>query len=256
MHIVEPGSVILVTGASGGIGFEIAAEAAEQGATVAVHGSKPASVSAAIERLRVRAPEGRFIAAPADYKEPGAIRAMVEAVAAEAGGIDAVVDCAVTGPAGNVTGVFMKVDPAVFAPAAALSIAPFQELCHAAIPHLARQGGAIVAFVSDSGRFAAPRQSMIAARMAAIIGFVRSLALEVGRDQVRVNCISPSFVEETPIFDRFLKAAEGRAQAAREKAALGLPTPRDIAPLALFLCGPQSKKITGQIISVNGGVNA
>ncbi len=255
MQIIEPNSVILVTGATGGIGFEIAAEAAAQGAVVAVHGSRMGSVSAAIERLKARHPDGRFIAAPADYNEPGAIRAMVDGVTAQAGRLDAVVDCAVTGPAG-ITGPFMKTDPAVFAPAAAQSIALFQHLCHAAVPHLARQGGALVAFVSDSGRFAAPRQSLIAGRFAAIIGFVRNLALEVARDGVRVNCISPSFVEDTPIFERFSKAADGRAESARQRAPLGLPRPSDIAPLALFLCGPASKKIAGQIISVNGGMNA
>jgi NAD(P)-dependent dehydrogenase (short-subunit alcohol dehydrogenase family) len=47
-----------------------------------------------------------------------------------------------------------------------------------------------------------------------------------------------------------------RADAARERAGLGLPTPGDIAPLALFLCSPGASKITGQVISINGGLNA
>ena len=55
--------------------------------------------------------------------------------------------------------------------------------------------------------------------------------------------------------ERF-SAAGGRAQTARERAGLGLPTPKDIAPMALFLCGPGARRITGQIISINGGLNA
>jgi len=47
-----------------------------------------------------------------------------------------------------------------------------------------------------------------------------------------------------------------RAGSAFDKAGLGLPTPKDIAPMALFLCGPGAAKITGQVISINGGLNA
>ena len=76
----------------------------------------------------------------------------------------------------------------------------------------------------------------------------------VSRDGVRVHCISPSYVRDTPVFEK--RATSGRGEAAAQRAGLGLPTPKDIAPLVLFLCGPDAAKITGQIISVNGGLNA
>ena len=88
-----------------------------------------------------------------------------------------------------------------------------------------------------------------------IMAFVRNLALETARDAVRVHCLSPSYVAETRIFDRFA-GTSGRVEAARDRAGLGLPTPRDIAPMALFLCGPGAARITGQVISINGGLNA
>jgi NAD(P)-dependent dehydrogenase (short-subunit alcohol dehydrogenase family) len=53
--------------------------------------------------------------------------------------------------------------------------------------------------------------------MAGIIGFVRNIALEVARDNIRVNCVTPSFVAETAIFERFSQVAEGRAQAASRR---------------------------------------
>ena len=84
------------------------------------------------------------------------------------------------------------------------------------------------------------------------MSFVRNLAMETARSGVRVHCISPSFVENTPVFE----AHAARAEAARQRAGLGLPSPADIAPLALFLCGPGATKITGQVISINGGLNA
>ena len=85
--------------------------------------------------------------------------------------------------------------------------------------------------------------------------FVRNLSVEVSRDKVRVHCISPTFVVDTPVFEAFASVGD-RGLRAQERAGLGLPSPKDIAPMALFLCGPGAEKITGQIISINGGLNA
>jgi 3-oxoacyl-[acyl-carrier protein] reductase len=124
------------------------------------------------------------------------------------------------------------------------------------LPWLAKAGGCLVAFVSDAGVFAAPRQSMIGAMRAGVIGFVRNLAVEVARDGVRVHAISPGFIDGTATAQRLEAASAERMARARARAGLGLPTPADIAPLVLFLCGPGAKRITGQVISVNGGINA
>jgi 3-oxoacyl-[acyl-carrier protein] reductase len=248
---ISAGDVLLVTGATGAIGFEIAAQAAEAGAVVAVHGSSADSVAKAIERLRGRVAAAQLIAAPADFRYGGAIEAMVDKVAAEGGRIDAVIHCGITG-AGGVSGPLAKADPASFGEHAALVMGSFQRLCFAALPHLAVRGGTIIGFASDAAKFAAPRQAIIGAAFGGIMAFVRNLALEVSRQGVRVHCISPSFVAETPVFEQHA----ARADAARKRAGLGLPTPKDIAPMALFLCSPGAAKITGQIISINGGLNA
>jgi 3-oxoacyl-[acyl-carrier protein] reductase len=254
MAYVTPGSVILITGATGGIGFEVAAQAAEAGAVVGVHGSRDETVAATIERIKARAPNAKLIAAPGDFRQPGVIEAVVEKVAAEGGRLDALVHCAITG-AGGITGPFRKTNPENYALLAGLVLGTFQKLCFAAMPHLAQQGGAIVAFASDAGRFAAARQSMMGGVFGGLMSFVRNLAVEVGRDNVRVHCISPSYVVDTPVFDAFAGVGD-RGNRARERAALGLPGPKDIAPMTLFLCGPDSAKITGQVISINGGLHA
>ena len=251
---VVPGSVILVTGATGAIGFEIAAQAAEAGAVVGVHGSRAETVEGAIERLRARAPAATLVAAPGDFRTPGVIEAVVARVAAEGGRLDAVVHCAITA-APRITGPFRKTDPQSFDAAAQNMLAIFQKLCFAALPPLAVQGGAIIGFASDSGRFAAARQSIIGAAYGGVMAFVRNLAVEAARDKVRVHCISPSYVVDTPVFDAFAAVAN-RAERAQARAQLGLPSPKDIAPMTLFLCGPGAAKITGQIISINGGLNA
>ena len=251
MSVITSGHVFLVTGATGAIGFEIAAQAAEAGAVVAVHGSSADSVARAIDRLRARVANAVLIAAPADFRSEGTIEAMVAAVAQQAGRLDAVIHCGITGATG-VAGFLGKATPENFGAHAALVLGSFQRLCFAALPHLAKQGGTIIGFASDAGRFAAPRQSIIGAAFGGIMAFVRNLAMETARQGVRVHCLSPSFVADTPVFE--MHAA--RAGAALDRAGLGLPTPADIAPVALFLSGPGAAKITGQIISINGGLNA
>jgi 3-oxoacyl-[acyl-carrier protein] reductase len=131
-------------------------------------------------------------------------------------------------------------------------------LCHVAAPDIAASGGgSIVTLASDSGRVAAPNQTMVGASRAAIMMFSRSLSLEVAASGVRVNCISTSFVKDTPVYDQVMAGpAASRARTAERRAGLGLPGPDDIAALALFLCSDASRHLTGQVISVNGGVSA
>lgn len=248
---MTPGHVLLVSGATGAIGFEIAAQAAEAGVVVGIHGSRAETVAAAIERLRARVPDARLIAAPGDFREEGAIERVVETVAAEGGRLDAVIHCAIAG-AGGITGPFGRTDPHAFADHAGLVLGTVQRLTFAAFPYLAKRGGTLIAFASDAGRFAAPRQSIVGAAFGGVMAFVRNLAAEAARDGVRIHCLSPSFVKDTPVFEAYA----ARAGAAFDRAGLGLPSPADIAPLALFLCGPGATKITGQIISINGGLNA
>ena len=149
-------------------------------------------------------------------------------------------------------GLFGKANADNFAAHSALVIGTLQKLSYAALPHLSVQGGTIIGFASDAGRFAAPRQAVIGAAFAGVMGFVRNLAMEVGRNGVRVHCLSPSFVADTPAYAMHAD----RAGSAIARAGLGLPSPADIAPMALFLCSPGAAKITGQIISINGGLNA
>ena len=251
MNTITPGEVVLVTGATGAIGFEIAAQAAEAGAVVAVHGSSAESVAKAIDRLRARVAGASLIAAPANFHEQGAIEAMVEGLVGETGRLDAVIHCGITGAPG-VVGFLGKTNSANFGAHAALVLGTFQKLCFVALPHLGLRGGTIIGFASDAGRFAAPRQSLIGAAFAGVMAFVRSLSMEVSRQGVRVHCLSPSFVADTPAYAMHAD----RSGAAVARAGLGLPTPADIAPMALFLCSPGAAKITGQVISINGGLNA
>ena len=244
--------VMLITGGTGAIGRVIASQALQTGWRVALHGRTAASVAQALAGLEAADATGF----DADMAAPGAAASLIAQTAAWCGRIDAVVDCLAAGPKSRLTGPFSGTEPDAYAALLDLSAAHVQRLAHAALPWLSKQGGTFIAFASDAGRFAAPRQALIGASRAAIMGFVQNLATEVARDGVRVHCISPSFVDETRSVAQLAAQNPARLNQARARAGLGLPTPVDIAPLVLFLCGEGARRITGQIISVNGGLNA
>lgn len=247
--------VMLIAGGSGSIGSELAAQAVLAGWRVALHGRRAESVESACASLRQRFPQAIVSGHCADFASAAAISALVAEVGAAHGRIDAIVDCSVGGPRG-ITGLFAQTDPDVFADFAAQSVVVLQRLMHAGLPWLQATRGALVAVVSDAGIYAAPRQALIGSMRAAAIGFVRNLARELAADGVRANAISPSYVEGTAIVARLESASLARMEKARRQAGLGLPTRTDVARLALFLCGPDAARITGQVISINGGLNA
>lgn len=249
---------MLVAGGSGSIGGAVAQAALAAGWAVAVHGRTDASVAAAADSIGKRGDDEAAIAAfPADFTRSGAIEQLVAAAGAWRERIDAVVDCSSMGPQRRrLTGAFIDVEPAGFAEFLDLSVVNCQRLAHAALPWLQRNGGSFIALASDAGRFAAPRQAVIGASRAAIIGFVRNLAVEVARDGVRVHCISPSYVDDTRSGRRLADGDAERRERLRRIAGLGLPTPQDIAALAIFLSSDAARKMTGQVLSINGGANA
>jgi len=242
---------MLVTGGSGSVGSAVAREAARLGWALVVHGRSSARIEALADELRVFGPVETVTGEVGTQDDAATI---VEQAAGKFGRIDAVVDCVSTGPReGRITGLFRDTTPEAFTAFHDLSASWFQRLAHAAYPHLALHGGTLIAFISDAGRFAAPRQTIIGGARAATIGFVRNLAVEAARDGIRAHCISPSYVLESR--SAALMGSERLATAAK-RAGLGLPTAEDIAPITVFLCGDGAAKITGQVISVNGGLNA
>jgi NAD(P)-dependent dehydrogenase (short-subunit alcohol dehydrogenase family) len=136
---------------------------------------------------------------------------------------------------------------------------PPMYLSHAALPIMAAQhGGSIINIASDAAKTATPGETVLGASMAAIVMFSRTLAMEAKRDGIRVNAITPSLIAGTPTADRVTQ--NGFSQRLFEKAAkqahLGVAEPDDLAGLVVFLGGPESARLTGQAISVNGGISA
>ena len=129
--------------------------------------------------------------------------------------------------------------------------------CHAALPLMAR-GSSIVNVASDAAKVPTPGETVIGAAMAGIVMFSRTLALEVKRQGIRVNVVTPSVVEGARLRARI--AAGGFGARLFEKAAaaahLGIATERDVAEVIGFLASERAARVTGQVISVNGGISA
>ncbi|MDB5447245.1 MAG: hypothetical protein JWQ97_2562 [Phenylobacterium sp.] len=250
------GKVALVMGGGGGIGRAVAFELAAAGAAVVVAGRTAEPCRKTVAAISEALPNARVSAAAADILDYAACRNLVAEVIDEAGRLDALVNCANVAVAG-MGGRFEQLDPARFDGFLSASLTALFNIFHAALPAMRGRGGAMVAFASDSGKVAAPNQTMIGATRSAIMMFTRSLALEVAAQGVRVNCISSSFVKDTPVYDMVMGGPlASRARTAARRAGLGLPGADDLAGLARFLCSDAAAHLTGQVISVNGGVTA
>jgi 3-oxoacyl-[acyl-carrier protein] reductase len=193
-----------------------------------------------------------FIAA--DIDDASRVDEMFTRIGEKFGRVDVLIHC---GGAQVKPGLFMDLDPAMYGRQIDGHFTSFMHCCREVIP-LMRNGGAIVAIASDAGKVATPAETIIGAMKAAVIMFVRTLALEMSRQNIRVNVITPSIVANTASYDRVMSSEFSRKifEKAVTKAKLGVPTPADVAPIVVFLASSFASKITGQAISVNGGISA
>jgi NAD(P)-dependent dehydrogenase (short-subunit alcohol dehydrogenase family) len=124
---------------------------------------------------------------------------------------------------------------------------------------MGRNGGVIVNVSSDAAKLATPGESLMGAASAAIKMFTQTVALEAKRAGVRVNAITPSLVSGTAGTER-ITAGHGFSAKLFAKVAtmadLGIPDAHDQAQLVVFLASPLAARLTGQAISLNGGVSA
>lgn len=122
----------------------------------------------------------------------------------------------------------------------------------------AQRGGSIINIASDAAKVPTPGESVLGGAMAAIVMFSRVAAVEAKRNGVRVNAVTPSLIEGTRTADNVLSDGFSRSlfEKATTQAHLGVAVPEDLASLIVFLGGPAAARLTGQTISVNGGISA
>ncbi|MGY8666444.1 SDR family oxidoreductase [Bradyrhizobium sp. UFLA05-109] len=241
----------LVTGGGRGIGRAIAAALTGAGATVTVLGRNAATLEEA-----VRAGAAHF-AAVADVSDEAALRAAI-AKAAERQPIDILI--ANAGSAESAP--FAKSDAALFARMMDVNFMGVVHAVRAVLPGMKdRPYGRVVAIASTAGLKGYAYVSAYVAAKHAVIGLVRSLALEMASGNITVNAVCPGFTDTDLVADSIenimKKTGRSREQAiadlARHNPQGRLVTPREVADAVLWLCGEGAGAITGQAIAVAGG---
>jgi NAD(P)-dependent dehydrogenase (short-subunit alcohol dehydrogenase family) len=244
----------LLYGATSGIALEIAAQLAEAGVPrLVLVGRDAGRGAAAIATVVARAP-GAVVMFVTGDASLGATVAQATDTACALGGIDLLVNAV---PGNSAPRPFTQLDPAQFASLIRLHLDSVLLATHAALPRMiAAGGGVVITIASDAAKIPTPGESVHGALMAALVMFSRTLALENARHAVRVHALTPSLVDDTHSAERmmaepFSARLFGRA---RERAALGLPTPADVAAAALYLASPLAARVTGQVLTINGGL--
>lgn len=251
------GSFVVVSGGTAGIGRACAEALLEAGAAgVLVNGRDVARAENARAEMQARFPAARVAVATGDVAKPDvAQRVMAEAMR-QFGRIDVLVNS--TG--GNDLPRLLHHTPVDEIPGI-LERCLFAQIlcCAAALPYLREaRGGTVINIASDAAKLPTPGESVIGAAMAGIVMFTRALAVEGKRDGIRANVLTPSMTSGTDHYEKimadpFCGRMFGKAA---KQAALGVVAKEDLAGLAVFLASPAAAKITGQAISMTGGISA
>jgi 3-oxoacyl-[acyl-carrier protein] reductase len=241
------GRVVLVTGSSRGIGAEIAAKAAEEGATIAVH--YRASADGAQRTVdRVKAAGGESASFQADLTDGAQAEALVIQAINRFGKVDALVNNAGL----TQVGPFLDLEPQEWNAVIATDLTAAFHTCRAALPSMVERGsGAIVNVCSRLGQMGIAETAAYSAAKAGLIGLTRSLAREFGPRGVRINAVAPGPIT-TDMTEDLLASEEGRRRL-RDLPLGRFGRPDEVANAVVFLLSDASSLFLGQTINPNSG---
>ncbi|MBM0205685.1 SDR family oxidoreductase [Micromonospora sp. STR1s_5] len=248
---------VLITGGTSGIGLASAQGFAKAGVkAVGIVGRNVERAADAARGLKADYPDLDVHSYVADVTSRNDVERLVAEVEGTSGAIDVLVNCAGGDP---MPALFHTIDIDAVTHATTYYMNATLLMCRAVIPGMyERKSGSIINVASDAAKVATTGETVIGAAMAAITMFSKALAMEAKRSKVRVNAVTPSIVRSTRTYGRIQEGDfSARLFAKAERLAmLGVVEPAEVAEVIVFLGGPLSSKVTGQAISVNGGISA
>lgn len=243
--------VVLVTGATAGIGRATALALARQGARLVVSGRNRAAGAQLESELTALGAHSAFV--QADVSNESQVAQLVDRCVQHFGGLDVAVNSAgLEGVRGSIMEQTTDTYTAAFN---ANALGTFLCLKHEMRVMSARRSGAIVNLSSTMGSRGNALAPMYVASKHAIEGFTKSVALEACAYGVRVNAVAPGPIA-TEMLDRIAGGAQNLPMVAGTIPMNRIGTPEEVADAILFLASPAASYITGQILAVNGGKTA
>jgi 2-hydroxycyclohexanecarboxyl-CoA dehydrogenase len=238
------GKIAIVTGAGQGIGRGIATKLAAEGATVVVtdiNEDTAKETAATIGGIGIRT----------DVTSRESVEAMVEQVMRQFGRIDVLVNNA----GWDKSGPFVDSDPADWDRIIAINLYGVLHTSKAVLPIMAAQGaGSVVNLASDAGRVGSSGEAVYSAAKGGVIAFTKATAREMARHQVNANCVCPG-----PTDTALFASVGGDNPKLREALTKAIPfrrlaQPEDLANVVAFLASDEAAYVTGQTVSVSGGL--
>lgn len=237
------GKHALVTGASGGIGAQIARTLHGAGAVVGLSGTREAPLEALASELGERAH-----VLPCNLSDPEAVEALPKAAIEAMGGLDILVNNA------GITRdqIFMRMSDDDWANVLDVNLTASMRLCRAVVrPMMKKRWGRIVNISSIVGATGNPGQVNYAASKAGMIGLTKSIAAEVASRGITANAVAPGFIA-TAMTDKLTDDQKERINAQIPSGRMG--TPDEIAAAVLYLASAEAAYVTGTTLHVNGGM--
>jgi 2-hydroxycyclohexanecarboxyl-CoA dehydrogenase len=238
--------IAIVTGAGQGIGRGIATKLAAEGATVVV-----SDINEATAKQTAEAIGGGAIGVRADVTSRESVEAMVEQVYQQFGRIDVLVNNA----GWDTAGPFVDSDPADWDRIIAINLYGVLHTSKAVLPIMAAQGhGSVVNLASDAGRVGSSGEAVYSAAKGGVIAFTKATAREMARHQVNANVVCPG-----PTDTALFASMGGDNPKLREALTRAIPfrrlaRPADLANAVAFFASGEASYITGQTVSVSGGL--
>ncbi|MBC8638191.1 SDR family oxidoreductase [Caballeronia sp. EK] len=262
LQMLKPhaGLRVLITGGASGIGLVIARAFIDAGARVHVCDASPDAIDA-LTKAEASAECNAITSTLADVSDKEAVERVFADVQSGLGGLDVLVNNAgIAGPTGGIE----ELDVNEWEETIDVNLNAQFYFARRAVPMLrdAHGGGTIIALSSVAGRLGYAFRTPYAATKWAVVGMTKSLAIELGPSNIRVNAIQPGIVKG-PRIERVIAARakqlnlpyeEMEKQYLAKISLRRMTTPEEIAATALFLCSPAGSGISGQAISVCGNV--